>query len=198
MKKYCILFFALAVLWIMPADAGDRVDLLFTNSLNEEIVDIRVKYASAYAEDGPRHTSTRVNLPPGAENWRKGVQGVTLPEVIIFDLATKSYVFDDLSGLSPANEMFLEAAHEDGIPVLRRTDGDGEAAIQGVERDYLTALNRPNAVDRDFLTSVTTWGEVGELVAETVSRAQEEAEGAASISSSTRPKATNTIIRTRW
>ena len=171
MKKHACLYLVLFAACVMPVNAGERVDLLFTNRLDEEIVDVRVRYATPY--DEPRHHSSHVNLPPGDGAWRVGVQGATLPEQIIFDLATKSYVFGDLSDLDPANDMRLEIAHEDGHPILRRTDGDGDAAVQGEEREYLTAANRPNAVNRDFLTSAATWEEVRELVAKTVLEAQD-------------------------
>jgi hypothetical protein len=173
MKKYLIPHLLLLAVCAMPAVAGERTDLVFTNRLNEEIVDIRVQYATPDGE--PRHHSSHVNLPAGEGGWRLGVQGTTLPERIIFDLATKSYDFDDLSELDPASEMSLTVEHRDGSPILWRTDGDEDerGPVQGEERDYLTTANRTNAVDRNDLTSLTRGEEVGELVVKTLSDARE-------------------------
>lgn len=147
--------------------AGERCDLIFVNSLNEEIVSLRVQYSTPYGE--PRNSSSHVFLRPGGM-YRIGVQGVILPERILVDLATKTYDFADLSGLNPDEDMRLEVVHEDGGPVLKRADAEGSAA-KGVERDYLTGENRVNAVDRDLLTDAKTFDEVRALVVE---KAQEE------------------------
>ena len=95
------------------------------------------------------------------------MQGVILPERILIDLADKTYDFADLSGLNPAKEMRIEVVHEEGRPRLRHLDAeDAEAA--GIEIGYLTDANRPNAVDRDFLTGIGNWEEVRDLVSEAV------------------------------
>lgn len=166
MKTHFIMSLALVVIGIMPAGAGERVDLMFTNSLDQEIVSIRVKYATPY--DEPRRHSFHVFLPPDGGEYRVGVQGATLPERIFIDLATKTFDFADLSGIDPTNDMHIEVAHEDGRPILRRRDSDGNAVVQGEERDFLTDANRPNAIDRDFLTRLKTWDGVRGYVAETV------------------------------
>ncbi len=171
MRKNLLLVPALLlVLGAGLAAAGERADLMFTNSLDQEIVSVRVKYSTPYGE--PRHSSSHIFLPP-ERDYRIGVQGVILPERILIDLATKTFDFADLSGLDPTNDMRLEVAHVDGRPVLRRQDGDTRE-IQGAEHDYLTSANRPNAVDRDYLTSAKTWDEVRELVEETAAGARNE------------------------
>lgn len=139
--------------------AGERCDITYVNTLGEEVMYIRVKFATPYGE--PRFDSSRVNLRAEGK-YRIGVQGTILPEMIFLDLATKSYVFEDLSGLNPTNDMVLAIAHEEGKPLLRRKDAEGEA--EGTERDYLTAANRPNAVDKDFLMDAATLDAVGELI----------------------------------
>lgn len=150
------------------AMAGERCDLMFVNALDEEIGAIRVRYATPY--DQPRHSSSQVFLGPGGE-FRLGVQGTTLPERIIFDLATKTFYFNDLSGLNPDQDMRLEVTHQDGRPLLKRIDADGSAT--GEERDHLTAANLPNSVDRDFLTNAKTMAEVRELVEDATEEARE-------------------------
>ncbi|MDR1533876.1 MAG: mannan-binding lectin [Planctomycetota bacterium] len=142
---------------------------MIVNGLDREIISFRVKYSTPY--DEPRHTSSHLFLPPG-QDYRVGVQGVILPERILIDLADKTYDFADLSGLNPDKEMRIEVAYEDGRPRLRRLDA-GDAEILGAEVDYLTAANRPNAVDRDFLTSAGSWEEIRELVVETANEARE-------------------------
>lgn len=148
--------------------AGERCDLHFVNEHAEEIIDIRVKYSTPYGE--PRFDRSRVNLSQG-EEYRIGVQGTTLPELIIIDLATKSYVFDQLSGLEPANEMRLAIVHEDGKPGMRRLDAEGR--IEGTEKEYLTVANRPNAVDKDILVAATTLDEVGEVITQKIEEERE-------------------------
>lgn len=145
-----------------PARSEDFSRLIFTNSLGEEIVSVRVEYATPYGK--PRYTSSTIFLPPGGD-YHIGVQGTTLPERIILDLATKSYDFPDLSGLKPETFMHLEVNHTDGVPVLARVDAE-DLRIKGQEQDYLTCYNRPNAVDRNLLTSLKTWGEIERLVRE--------------------------------
>jgi hypothetical protein len=177
MQSHSRLFFFLFIFAVAacfgPAVAGERVDLMFTNNLDQEIVSIRVRYSTPYGE--PRHSSSQVFLESG-ENYRVGVHGTILPERILVELATRTYDFSDLSGIEPENNMHLEVAHEEGRPVLRRLNS-GETAIQGVEYDYLTAANRPNAVDRDYLTAVNSWEEVTELVTDAVATNQEELGG---------------------
>ncbi len=153
-----------------PAASGERCDLMFTNRLDNEILSIRVRYSTPY--DKPRNSSSRVFLRPGGE-YRIGVQGTILPERIIFDLADATYDFADLSGLEPSNDMALEVAHENGVPVLKRSDADGRAAV-GEESRFLTAANRPNAVDRDYLTDTQSFDEAAELVKDAVEGAGAE------------------------
>ncbi len=159
--RYLILIL-LAAHCLAPARSGDMCNLIVVNSLSEEIVTFRVRYSTPYGT--PRHTSSTIFLPPGGD-YRLGVQGTTLPERIILDLATKSYDFPDLSGVEAADFMHLEAVHQDGVPILRRLDQE-DLQAKGVEHDYLTSANRPNAVDRDFLTGLKTWDKVVELVQE--------------------------------
>lgn len=166
---FLLLLFAFAA-GFGSAAANERVDLMFTNGLEQEIVAIRVEYSTPYEE--PRHSSSQVFLLAG-EDIRLGVQGTILPERILIDLAAGTFAFDDLSGLEPENSMHLEVAHEDGHPVLRRLDGE-RMAIRGVERAYLTDANRPNAVDRDYLTATNSWGEVTELVTDAVATNRQE------------------------
>ena len=161
--RSCLVHFILLLVAACGVSAaGERCDIYYENELDEEIVDIRVKFSTPY--DEPRHSSARVNLPPGG-SFRIGVQGTTLPEVIIVDLALKSLVFDDLSGIDPANDMRLAIVMEDGSPRLRRTDAVGEAV--GVENEYLTAVNRPNAVDKDRVMALETADELGTVIVRT-------------------------------
>ena len=148
--------------------AGERCDIFYENRLEEEIVHIRVKFSTPY--DEPRYSSSQVNLPPGGK-YRIGIQGTTLPEIIIIDLALKSLVFDDLSGIHPTNDMCLAVVHEDGAPRLRRLDTEGKA--EGGENEYLTAPNRPNAVDKDSVLAVKTLDELGTLIEEQIEESRE-------------------------
>lgn len=142
---------------LYASHAGEHCDVLYVNQTEEEVLAIRCRYATPY--DEPRHDKSGKNLPPGGE-FRLGIQGVTLPELILIDFATKSFVFEDLSGLNPESDMRLEIAHEDGRPLLRRLGAEGGAV--GEEREYLSAANRPNAVDKDSLANVA---DIDELVA---------------------------------
>ncbi|MDR1518801.1 MAG: mannan-binding lectin [Planctomycetota bacterium] len=175
MKRNTLFFLVVSVFAASAwgAAAGERCDLVFLNSLDEEIVSIHVKYSTPHEET--RDNSSRVCLPPG-QDWRVGVQGAILPEQIILELATKTYDFSDLSDLNPDSDMRLEAAYEDDQPILRRLDPEGRRDIMaaGLEYDFLTAANRPNAVDRDFLTDAKSWEEVVELVEDAAKEAREE------------------------
>jgi hypothetical protein len=91
------------------------------------------------------------------------VQGVILPERILIDTATATYDFDDLSGLNPDREMRLEVLREDGLPRLRRLDSE-DAEVVGMAIEYLTPENRPNAVDRGFLTRARSLEDIQALV----------------------------------
>ena len=164
-------FFMLVLVLALGAGAaaGERADIMIVNGLDQEIVSLRVKYSTPYAK--PRYSSSHILLPPGGD-YRVGAQGVILPERILIDLAAKTYDFADLSGLEPTSEMSLVVVHEDGRPRLRRLD-TGDAEADGTEVDFLTDANRPNAVDRDFLTSTDDWEDVRELVAEAASDARE-------------------------
>lgn len=164
-----VAFFLCACLKV--AIGGERSDIIFANSLDEEIVIIRVLYATPY--DEPRYSASDVYLPPQQE-YRIGVQGTTHPESIYFDLATRVLSFPDISALNPDGFMRLEITYENNKPVLRRLDGEDAAEIQGTELAVLSKANRPNAVDRDSLTAAVTMDEVIELVKETAASAQEE------------------------
>lgn len=147
LRLFFFAVFAIAAFCCGALSASDsRVDLVYTNGLDEEIVEIRVLYSTPY--DEPRLSRSRVNIPAGGQ-YRIGVQGTTLPETISIELAEKRYDFMDLSGLEPANYMMLEVVHRDGAPRLVRRDVDGE--VGGVEQEYLTAANRSNAVDKDHV-----------------------------------------------
>ena len=148
--------------------AGERCDIRYLNGLDQEIVAVRVKYSTPY--DEPRFDRSRIALPAGRET-RIGVQGATLPELLIVDLATKSYVFEDLSGLNPTNDMSLIIAHEEGTPILRRLDAEGMA--EGSERDYLTLANRPNAVDKDDVMNAASLDKISGLVLERINEQRE-------------------------
>ena len=164
-------FAALVALMVVcgVSPASERCDIVYVNRFGEEILSIRVKYSTPY--DEPRYDSSYVYLAEGQE-YRLGIQGVLLPEMIIVDFATKSFVFDDLSGLNPENSMTLAIAHEEGRPLLRRLDSEGVA--KGEERAYLTVANRPNAVDKDYVMDVTTLGELEELVRDQMEDAQKK------------------------
>lgn len=163
---------ALAAAACAASSAGESCAISFSNRLDEEIVDIRVKYATPHGE--PRFDRSRVGLAPGGE-YRVGVQGVSLPELIAVDLATKTYLFEDLSGIGPADRMRLEIAHEEGAPRLRRVDAEG--AAKGAERDYLTAANRSNAVDKDDVMEASNLEEALRVVRERIEEAREDMGG---------------------
>lgn len=149
------------------ASASNRCDTTLINSLGEPIVSVKILYDTPYGEQRP--TSSQVVLPPGNE-YRLGIQGVTLPTRIILFLPLAAYEFNDLSGLEPESAMRLEVAYEDGVPLLKREGG--EKSVSGSAHKYLTPENRPYAVDRDFLSDATTMDEVRELVAETAAGAE--------------------------
>lgn len=143
--------------------ASERCDIVYTNGLDETILGVRVKYSTPYDES--RFDSSRIDLPAGGV-YRIGVQGTILPELMIIDLATKSFVFHDLTGLNPAGYMRIAIEHKEGKPLIRRTDAEGEA--EGIERDYLTIENRPNAVDKDFVLDAATPDELRDLIRERI------------------------------
>lgn len=161
-RKCCLGLLCGCVLLIVGggvARAGELCDIFYVNALDETVIAVRVKYSTPY--DEPRYSTSRIDLRPGGD-YRIRVQGTTLPEMIIVDLATKSYVFADLSGLEPTNAMRIAIARENDSPLIRRLDGDG--AITGVERDYLTAANRPNAIDKDVVMDVAAFADLGEII----------------------------------
>ncbi len=174
-RIHCHLFAAVLFLHVMcgMSLAGDRSDLYFENGLNEEIADIRIRYATPYDES--RYHNSPVYLPSGGY-FSLGVHGATGPEVIIFDLATKSLVFDDLGGISPDSNIRLIVVHADGAPRLRRLNYENEVIgeVTGSERVYLTSANRPNAVDKDNVMLMETVDEFAEMLAEHIGEVGEE------------------------
>ncbi len=154
----CIMVLGAVVFGAAGAKAEERCDLIVTNMLDEEIYAIHVRYSTPYGD--PRNSSSRIYLRPG-DTIRLGVQGVTLAEAIVVELITKSYEFNDLSGLKPERTLEVEIASEDGRLRLRRDSGD---MAEGRERVFLSDDNRANAVDRDFLTDAKTLEDVVQLV----------------------------------
>jgi hypothetical protein len=161
----CLLTLALGA---HTALASNRCDITFVNALNEPITAVKILYDTPYGE--PRASSSAIVLAPENE-YRLGIQGVTLPTRIILYLPLSSYDFTDLSGLAPDAAMRLEVTDENGIPRLKRED-DAAKSVSGSEYRYLTPENRPYAVDRDFLTDCKTMEEVRTLVAETAADAE--------------------------
>lgn len=171
MVRNCLGLFLAGMLLVIGcgfSNAGERNDIVYENALDETILDVRVKYSTPY--DEPRFSHSRIDLPAGGQ-YRIGVQGAIEPEIIIIGLATKRYVFTDLSGLNPGSYLRIAIDHRDGKPLIRRTDAEGEA--EGVEVTYLTAENRPNAVDKDFVMQVTTYDELIELIREQIEESAE-------------------------
>lgn len=148
----------------LTARASERCDIAYVNSLDQPIVAVKTLYDTPYGE--PRPSSSEVILPPGGE-YRLGIQGVTLPTRIILYLPLSAYEFTDLSGLAPEAAMRLEVAYEDGVPLLKRTDGGGQS-VHGLEHKYLSPENRACAVDRDRLSDAVTLEDINTLVADTV------------------------------
>ena len=151
------------------AVSGERCDLMFVNTLGEEIISFRIQYSTPYGE--PRNTSSPEYLRPGGD-FRLGVQGTTLPERILIDLATKTYEFSDLSSLAPDNDMHLEVGHKEGRPVLIRIDAGGQS-VSGEERDFLTTGNRPNALNLTDLSAATSLDGVQKMISLLVEENQE-------------------------
>lgn len=170
-SRNCPAFLIVVVLFAVVGGisaAGERCDIVYANGLDETILGVRVKYSTPYGE--PRFSSSRIDLPAGGE-YRIGVQGVILPEQMLIDLATKSYVFNDLSGLEPAGRMRIAIEHKEGKPRIRRSDAEGEA--EGIERNYLTVANRPNAVDKDSVMQAESCGELAVLLDRQIDEATE-------------------------
>lgn len=164
----CLLFAGGLLVVGGVAAAGERCHIIYTNGLDETILGLRVKYSTPY--DEPRFDNSRISLPAGRD-YSIGVQGAILPELIIVDLATKSYVFTDLSGLNPADRMHIAIERVENTPLIRRIDAEGE--VEGRERGYLTAANRPNAVDKDHVMEVAGYDELMELIRERIGEAAE-------------------------
>lgn len=139
--------------------AGESFAFSVANALDETIVEIRVMYAVPGGK--PRFDRFRVNLPAGGEYRLEGREA-GLPEQLIVDLAETSHVFEDLSGLAPTSGMRVAADRGEEVPRLRRLDGEGTA--QGAARNYLSAANRPNAVDKADLATVGSLDAVGDLI----------------------------------
>jgi len=141
--------------------AGDQAVLTVQNSLDEEILSIRTKFATPRGV--PIYLHSTVMLPPG-QTRRISVAGASGPERVWVELATRSFDYSNLGGLGPDGDMRVEVTYDGGRPGLRR---DGFAA-RGMEWDHLTDGNRPYAVDRDHLTDASTWNEAKKLVLEAV------------------------------
>ena len=170
-RKYGLLLLACIFVanYGMGAIASERCDLMLVNALGEEIISFRIQYSTPYGE--PRNSSSVIFLKPGGD-YRLGVQGTTLPERILVDLATKTYDFADLSGIGPENNMQLEIGHKDGRPVLIRTDAGGQS-VTGEERDFLTTGNRPNALNFTDLSGAKSLDDVQKMIAMLVEEHQE-------------------------
>lgn len=153
------------------APASSRCDIRLVNALGEPIHTVTIRYDTPYGE--PRTNVSDVSLPPDGE-YRLGIQGVTLPTRITLVLPLTAYVFTDLAGLHPEASMTLSVSNVNGVPLLRRVGGGQAGEVRGLQRNYLTPRNRPNAVDRDFLSDATTLDEIRELVSETVEDAHGE------------------------
>ncbi|MDL2207652.1 hypothetical protein LJB82_02900 [Desulfovibrio sp. OttesenSCG-928-M16] len=176
-KRYAALLVVCLITLVFGAHtalASNRCDIAYINNLDEPILVIKTLYDTPY--DEPRPSSSTVNLPPGNE-YRLGIQGVTLPTRIILYLPLASYEFTDLSGLAPENAMRLEVSCENGVPILKRVDNDSQQSISGIAHKYLTPENRPFAVDRDDLTDSLTLDDIRALVVDAVRDARAEEEG---------------------
>ena len=151
------------------ANALEPYDITFHNALGEEIVDVRVGFAAPTGE--LKVARYRAGVAPGGE-CRIGLPANIPLAAIRIELATKSYLFEDVSGLDPEKTMRLEFVHEDGSPRIRRSDAEGEA--EGIAKNYLTHRNRPNAVKKRDVVGCPDRDAVLVLVRERIRRMLEE------------------------
>ena len=173
-----VLFLLLVFACCPPHKANARElggNIIVTNRLDADIAGIRVMSFTSYGE--PCFASLQNILVPG-ERSRVGLQEMTRPEQIIVDLITERFIFSDFSVLrKPERVLFLDVGYGDGVPLLQRTDENGEAkghALKGMRQRLLTPENRPNAVDGSLLAKAATLDDVATLVRNTTEAAREK------------------------